>query len=202
MLEMYVTKRMLVEFTTNRDFLAALTRQAQSNSVGHDPSQMFFFKLIPFLVAMRDLYMKTGQGFLLVFSITSASSLEELGNLRDEIIRIKDDENVPMVIVGNKADLEENRAVPRAKGFSVSQRWGSPYYETSARSRSMSSHDSPCFQMLFRIVLTNLKLMLMRSLLTYAAKCSEKKMKPCKVMVIPENMRGLVLITAAAVANE
>ncbi|KFA69801.1 hypothetical protein S40285_02456 [Stachybotrys chlorohalonatus IBT 40285] len=136
MLEMYVTKRMLVEFTTNRDFLAALTRQAQSNSVGHDPSQMFFFKLIPFLVAMRDLYMKTGQGFLLVFSITSASSLEELGNLRDEIIRIKDDENVPMVIVGNKADLEENRAVPRAKGFSVSQRWGSPYYETSARSRT------------------------------------------------------------------
>ncbi|KEY68308.1 hypothetical protein S7711_07782 [Stachybotrys chartarum IBT 7711] len=107
-----------------------------SNSVGHDPSQMSIFKLIPFLVAMRDLYMKTGQGFLLVFSITSASSLEELGNLRDEIIRIKDDENVPMVIVGNKADLEENRAVPRAKGFSVSQRWGSPYYETSARSRT------------------------------------------------------------------
>ncbi|KAL6857918.1 Ras- protein rsr1 [Amphichorda felina] len=72
-------------------------------------------------VAMRDLYMKTGQGFLLVFSITSSSSLDELANLRDEIIRIKDDENVPIVIVGNKADLEENRAVRRAKGFSISQ---------------------------------------------------------------------------------
>lgn len=80
--------------------------------------------------------MKTGQGFLLVFSITSSSSLSELAGLREEIIRIKDDENVPLVIVGNKADLEENRAVPRAKGFSISQRWGAPYYEASARTRS------------------------------------------------------------------
>lgn len=87
-------------------------------------------------VAMRDLYMKTGQGFLLVFSITSSSSLSELAGLREEIIRIKDDENVPIVIVGNKADLEENRAVPRAKGFSISQRWGAPYYEASARTRT------------------------------------------------------------------
>ncbi|KJZ75738.1 Ras-related protein Rap-1b [Hirsutella minnesotensis 3608] len=87
-------------------------------------------------VAMRDLYMKTGQGFLLVFSITSPSSLAELASLREEIIRIKDDENVPLVIVGNKADLEESRAVPRAKAFSVSQRWGAPYYESSARTRT------------------------------------------------------------------
>lgn len=80
--------------------------------------------------------MKTGQGFLLVFSITSPSSLNELAGLREEIIRIKDDENVPMVIVGNKADLEESRAVQRAKGFSISQRWGAPYYEASARTRT------------------------------------------------------------------
>ncbi|RYC65232.1 hypothetical protein CHU98_g991 [Xylaria longipes] len=87
-------------------------------------------------VAMRDLYMKTGQGFLLVFSITSAASLNEIAGLRDEIIRIKDDENVPIVICGNKADLEEYRAIPRARGFEVSQRWGAPYYETSARNKT------------------------------------------------------------------
>jgi small GTP-binding protein len=90
----------------------------------------------PAIVAMRDLYMKTGQGFLLVFSIASLSSLAELAGLRDEIIRIKDDENVPIVICGNKADLEDQRTVPRTKGFSLSQRWGAPYYESSARTRS------------------------------------------------------------------
>lgn len=81
--------------------------------------------------------MKQGQGFLLVFSITSMSSLNELSELREQIIRIKDDEKVPLVIVGNKSDLEEDRAVPRARAFGLSQSWGNaPYYETSARRRA------------------------------------------------------------------
>ncbi|PGH16293.1 hypothetical protein AJ79_01832 [Helicocarpus griseus UAMH5409] len=85
----------------------------------------------------EELYMKQGQGFLLVFSITSMSSLNELAELREQIIRIKDDENVPIVIVGNKSDLEEDRAVSRSRAFALSQQWGnSPYYETSARRRA------------------------------------------------------------------
>ena len=53
-----------------------------------------------------------------------------------QIIRIKDDENVPIVIVGNKSDLEEDRVVTRSRAFAVSQSWGNaPYYETSARRR-------------------------------------------------------------------
>lgn len=85
---------------------------------------------------MRELYMKTGQGFLLVFSITSLSSLHELEELRAQIIRIKDDERVPIVLVGNKCDLEEDRSVSRVRAFGVSQSWGNvPYYETSARRR-------------------------------------------------------------------
>lgn len=81
--------------------------------------------------------MRSGQGFLLVFSITSLSSLSELHELRDQIVRIKDDPSVPLVIVGNKSDLEEDRAVSRARAFSISQNWGNaPYYETSARRRA------------------------------------------------------------------
>lgn len=86
--------------------------------------------------AMRELYMRQGQGFLLVFSITSMSSLQELAELREQIIRIKDEENIPLVIVGNKSDLEEDRVVSRARAFQISQIWGNaPYYETSARRR-------------------------------------------------------------------
>ena len=80
--------------------------------------------------------MKTGQGFLLVFSIASKTSFEELETLRDDIIRIKDDDDIPIVIIGNKADLEEQRTVDRAKAFALSQRWNAPYYEASARTRS------------------------------------------------------------------
>ncbi|KAL8945803.1 MAG: hypothetical protein Q9222_007707 [Ikaeria aurantiellina] len=70
---------------------------------------------------MRELYMKSGQGFLLVFSITSLSSLTELHELRDQIVRIKDDPQVPLVIVGNKSDLEEDRVVSRARAFATQQ---------------------------------------------------------------------------------
>ena len=87
--------------------------------------------------AMRELYMKQGQGFLLVFSITSMSSLRELAELREQIIRIKDDPNIPLVIVGNKSDLEEDRVVSRQTAYQLSQHWGNaPYYETSARRRA------------------------------------------------------------------
>jgi len=97
----------------------------------------------------RELYMKTGQGFLLVFSITSNSSLSELQELREQIIRIKDDENVPIVIVGNKSDLESERVVTRAKAFAVSQSWGNaPYYETSARRRGTVESHAPLSSML------------------------------------------------------
>jgi Ras-related protein Rap-1B len=95
--------------------------------------------------------MKTGQGFLLVFSITSLSSLHELAELRDQIIRIKDDPSVPIVLVGNKCDLEEDRAVSRARAFSVSQSWGNaPYYETSARRRA---NVDECFRDLCRQII-------------------------------------------------
>ena len=80
--------------------------------------------------------MKQGQGFLLVFSICNMNSFHELAELREQIIRIKDDDDVPLVMVGNKCDMEEDRVVPRADAFKVAQRWGSkPYYETSARRR-------------------------------------------------------------------
>ncbi|KAF1943312.1 ras-domain-containing protein [Clathrospora elynae] len=82
------------------------------------------------------LYMKTGQGFLLVFSITSASSFRELAELREQIRRIKEDSTVPMVLIGNKSDLEEDRAVSRPRAFAISREWNIPYFETSARRRA------------------------------------------------------------------
>jgi Ras-related protein Rap-1B len=81
--------------------------------------------------------MKTGHGFLLVFSITSLNSLQELHTLREQIKRIKESSQVPIVLVGNKSDLEDDRAVTRSKAFQVSQSWGRvPYYETSAKRRA------------------------------------------------------------------
>jgi GTPase KRas protein len=51
---------------------------------------------------MRDQYMRTGQGFLLVYSVTSRASFEEVNIFRDQIMRVKESSSVPLVLVGNK----------------------------------------------------------------------------------------------------
>lgn len=83
--------------------------------------------------AMRELYIKSGKGFLLVYSVTDANSLKELLALREQVLRIKDSDSVPMVLIGNKCDLDDDRVVTIDDGIAVSHEWGLvPFYETSA----------------------------------------------------------------------
>lgn len=80
--------------------------------------------------------MKSGKGFILVFSITSLSSIRELIDLHDQLLNIKNDKHIPLVLVGNKADLADYRTVSSERALAVSKRWGNaPYYETSAKVR-------------------------------------------------------------------
>lgn len=57
--------------------------------------------------------MQTGEGVLLVYSITSQQSFKEISAFRQQILRVKDKDYFPMVIVGNKCDLEGRREVTR-----------------------------------------------------------------------------------------
>ena len=52
---------------------------------------------ILFNSAMRDQYMRTGEGFLLVFAVNNAKSFEDISAYREQIKRVKDAEEVPMV---------------------------------------------------------------------------------------------------------
>jgi small GTP-binding protein len=61
--------------------------------------------------AMREQYMRTGEGFLLVYSITSRQSFEEILTFQQQILRVKDKDYFPMIVVGNKCDLEGEREV-------------------------------------------------------------------------------------------
>ena len=53
--------------------------------------------------AMRDLYIKNGQGFLLVYSITALSTFYKLQYQREQTLRVMNTEDVPLVLVGNKS---------------------------------------------------------------------------------------------------
>lgn len=82
--------------------------------------------------AMKDLYYKSCQGFILVYSITDAQTFEDIKESRDQIDRVKDSWDYPLVLVGNKCDCEEERVVTTGDGEKLSRHWGVPFFETSA----------------------------------------------------------------------
>jgi len=86
--------------------------------------------------AMRDLYMKNGQGFVLVYSIIAQSTFNDLPDLREQILRVKDCEDVPMVLVGNKCDLAEQRVISTDQGEELARKFGGcAFLEASAKNK-------------------------------------------------------------------
>ncbi|CAL4059633.1 unnamed protein product, partial [Meganyctiphanes norvegica] len=85
--------------------------------------------------AMRDMYMRHGMGFVLVYSITEKSSIQGLIGLRNNIVKFKDTEDIPMVIVGNKSDLEDRRAVSKEEGQIQAREWKAEFFEASAKEK-------------------------------------------------------------------
>merc|ERR1712000_503864 len=87
--------------------------------------------------AMRDLYMKNGQGFVLVFSIIAQSTFNDLPDLREQILRVKDCDDVPMVLVGNKCDLNDQRVISTEQGEDLARKFGGcAFLEASAKTKT------------------------------------------------------------------
>uniref|UniRef100_A0A8C2E2Y8 small monomeric GTPase n=1 Tax=Cyprinus carpio TaxID=7962 RepID=A0A8C2E2Y8_CYPCA len=89
--------------------------------------------------AMRDQYMRTGEGFLCVFAINNAKSFEDVHLYREQINRVKDSDNVPMVLVGNKSDLA-SRTVETRQAQELARSYGVPFVETSAKTRQVCAN--------------------------------------------------------------
>ncbi|XP_003406857.1 ras-related protein R-Ras isoform X3 [Loxodonta africana] len=85
--------------------------------------------------AMREQYMRAGHGFLLVFAINDRQSFNEVSKLFTQILRVKDRDDFPIVLVGNKADLETQRQVPRSEASAFSASHHVAYFEASAKLR-------------------------------------------------------------------
>lgn len=97
---------------------------------------------------MREQYMHTGEGFLLVYSIIDKNSFDEIPKFYRQILRVKDRfvqfniiwgwENsiihthtrvhthrseFPMILVANKADLDTERVVTKQEGEELAQQY-------------------------------------------------------------------------------
>ena len=59
-----------------------------------------------------------------------------LKDLREQILRVKDTDDVPMVLVGNKCDLEDERVVGKDQGLNLARQFSNcAFMETSAKAK-------------------------------------------------------------------
>ncbi|CAF3325392.1 unnamed protein product [Rotaria socialis] len=86
--------------------------------------------------AIRDTYIRSGEGFLLVFDVTDAESFSDLTDLYEQILRVKNGgTNIPAILVGNKIDLAERRKVTLDEAEQKARTWSIRYIETSAKTK-------------------------------------------------------------------
>jgi DIRAS family GTP-binding Ras-like protein 2 len=84
--------------------------------------------------AMQRLNIQKGHAFILVYSITSRQSLDELKSIYKDIVEIKGAaglKTVPMMLVGNKCDESASRDVQTAAVERLALDWGCAFMEVS-----------------------------------------------------------------------
>ncbi|CAG8514079.1 28134_t:CDS:2 [Gigaspora margarita] len=83
--------------------------------------------------ALRDQWIRDGEGFVLAYSISSRSTFERIERFHDQITRVKDTHKFPLMLVGNKCDKMTEREVSREEGMNMARRLKCDFIETSAK---------------------------------------------------------------------
>ncbi|PQE07573.1 putative RAS-2 protein [Rutstroemia sp. NJR-2017a BBW] len=83
--------------------------------------------------ALRDQWIRDGEGFVLVYSISSRSSFTRIQRFYNQIQRVKSSDPVPIMLVGNKCDRVTEREVSTQEGSSMARDLGCMFVEASAK---------------------------------------------------------------------
>ena len=81
--------------------------------------------------AISESYYKKGDGILLVFDITSQKSFDKIKNYYVANIREKCKKNIPIILLGNKTDLDDKRVVSQEQAIDLAVNEEFVYKETS-----------------------------------------------------------------------
>jgi Ras-related protein Rap-1B len=89
------------------------------------------------------------QGFIVMFSIVDQRSYDEAGKIIDQVLRLKDAVKFPIILVGNKSDLEEQRIITYANAYAFASSKGCKYIECSAIKNVSVNH---VFEQIARLI--------------------------------------------------
>ncbi|KAJ6242712.1 ras-like protein [Anaeramoeba flamelloides] len=84
--------------------------------------------------SLRSYNFQSGDGFLLIYSVANRKSFEEVLDFQQEILNSKDLNNVPIVLLANKIDLDEKfHVVTKREGVDCASNLGCSFLQTSAK---------------------------------------------------------------------
>ncbi|XP_044784468.1 GTP-binding protein GEM isoform X1 [Bubalus bubalis] len=81
---------------------------------------------------LQDHCMQVGDAYLIVYSITDRASFEKASELRIQLRRARQTEDIPIILVGNKSDLVRCREVSVSEGRACAVVFDCKFIETSA----------------------------------------------------------------------
>ena len=81
---------------------------------------------------MFNSWVNKGDGFILVFAINDKESFDYLKNIKNKINEIKG-ENIPIILVGNKIDLKDEREINDKDVKELTKKWNVEFIECSAK---------------------------------------------------------------------
>jgi GTPase KRas protein len=76
-----------------------------------------------------------GDGFIIVYDINDINSFNNIENIIYDIRFIKKTSSIPIVICGNKNDIEEFRGISSIDGIDIAKRLNYKFFECSAKNR-------------------------------------------------------------------
>ena len=81
--------------------------------------------------SLAENYIRKANGILLVYDISEKQSFQNIENWMDSI---KENSNeLPIILIGNKSDLNDERQVSFEEGQQKADEFGCPFYETSCK---------------------------------------------------------------------
>ncbi len=91
--------------------------------------------------ALRDLYMREGDAFVVVYSMIARGTYADAIDLYDSIVRVKDRDDFPCVLVANKSDLASERQVTEEEGRALAAKWKNAVYIESSPKTQTNIHE-------------------------------------------------------------
>lgn len=120
---------------THKSFFVEPSLQKKNQNSSQDKFPTYKVNPIPIMLdildtagqeeysAMKEQYIRNGEGFLLVYAVSSYESFAEIEIIYQTICKVKDRKNTPIAIIGNKCDVHQNeRQVSYQQGLELAMK--------------------------------------------------------------------------------